>query len=102
MLISCRREGDTLEIGEQIEIRIIAIRRSRVTLGVVAPRDMKIVTRKLTEMEMANTMAAVHSVEFGQLLHGPETAEKIVFVLDASSLERESRMTDKENGGVDE
>jgi carbon storage regulator len=103
MLISCRKEGESLEIGDKVEIRIISIRRNKVTLGVVAPRDIKIATRKLSEMEMANTMAAAHSVHVGQLLRSPrDQGENIVFVLDASFLEGKPQMTDRGNGGLDE
>jgi carbon storage regulator len=103
MLISCRKVGDSLEIGERMEIRIISIRKSRVTLGLVAPRDMKIVTRKLTEMEMANTMAAAHSVEFDHLLHpSHDGPNNVAFVLDPRLPETNSQSADKDNGGLDE
>lgn len=103
MLISCRKEGDSLTIGEQIEIRIVSIRKNKVTLGVVAPRDIKIRTRKLSDMEMANTMAAAHSVYVGQLFGVPrDEAENIIFVLEANLLERSAQQTDKGSGGLDE
>jgi carbon storage regulator len=103
MLISCRKEGDSLKIGEAVEIRVVSIRKNKVTLGIVAPRDIKIVTRTLSEMEMANTMAAAHSVHVGQLLRSPrDQAENIVFVLDATFLEKSSKLTDTGNGGPDE
>lgn len=104
MLISCRKEGESLEIGEEIEIRIIAVRKNKVTLGVVAPRDVKIATRKLSEMEMVNTMAAAQSVHVGQLLRSPrDRIENIVFVLEETDLfGRNSDLTDKRNGRSDE
>lgn len=105
MLISCRREGECLQIGEEIEIRIISVRKNKVTLGVVAPREIKIETRKLNEMEMANTeAAAAQSFQFGQLIRMPRSrGENIVFVLeDADFLRTKSGMTDKRNGRADE
>lgn len=103
MLISCRKEGESLAIGHEVEIRIVSIRKNKVTLGIVAPRDIKIATRKLNEMEMANTMAAAHSVHVGQLLRSPrDEAENILFVLDASFLERNPQVTDTGIGGLDE
>jgi carbon storage regulator len=104
MLISCRKEGESLEIGEEIEIRIIAVRKNKVTLGIVAPRDVKIATRRLSEMEMANTMAAAQSLHVGQLLRSPrDRVENIVFVLEgADFFGRSSDLTDKRNGRSDE
>jgi carbon storage regulator len=103
MLISCRKEGECLQLGEDIEIRIISIRKNRVTLGVVAPREIKIETRKLNEIEMENTMAAAQPFQFGQFQAPRSPGENIVFVLeDAEFLGRKSEMTDKRNGRSDE
>lgn len=104
MLISCRKEGESLEIGEAIEVRIISVRKNKVTLGVVAPREVKIETRKLSEMEMANTMAVVQSVHVGQFFGAtPNRSESVVFVLEEADLmERSSESTDKKGGRFDE
>jgi carbon storage regulator len=103
VLISRRKEGDSLQIGDEVEIRIISVRRNKVTVGVVAPRDMKIVTRKLSEMEMANTRAAAHSVDIGQLLGSPlDPSEDIVFVLESDLLKKNPELADKRDGRVDE
>ena len=103
MLISCRKEGDSLQIGEEIEVRIISIRKNRVTLGVVAPRDFKIVTRKLTEMEMTNTMAVAHSAHLDQLLRPPQSpSENVVFLLEREFQEKNPLLTEKRNEGPDE
>lgn len=104
MLISCRKEGESLKVGEEIEIRIISVRKNKVTLGVVAPRQVKIATRKLSEMEMANTVAAAQSVYVGQLLRTPRGAgENVVFVLeDGDFFGTNSELTDKRNGRPDE
>jgi carbon storage regulator len=68
MLISRRKEGETLLIGDNIEVRIVSVRGKRVILGVVAPRDVKISASKLTTAELSNTSAAVHSVNVDRLL----------------------------------
>jgi carbon storage regulator len=103
VLISRRKEGDSLQIGDEVEIRIVSVRKNKVTLGVVAPRDMKIVTRKLNEMEMANTMAAAHSVDIGQLLRSPlDPSEDIVFVLESDLLRKNPELTDMRSERPDE
>jgi carbon storage regulator CsrA len=68
MLISCRREGETLHIGEEIEIRVVSIRKNKVVLGVIAPRSVKIAAGKLTEEALANTVAATNAVSIARLL----------------------------------
>ncbi len=104
MLISCRKEGDSLQLGEQIEVRVISVRGNKVTLGVVAPRDVKIATRKLNEMEMANTMAAVQSIHPGELFGAlRKEVENVVFVLEeAKATGRHPGLADKRNGSPDE
>ena len=104
MLISCRKEGESVQIGEQIEVRVISVRKNKVTLGVVAPRDIKIATRKLSEMEMVNTMAAVQSIDVGEWIGIPrQAAESIMFVLEkAKTSENTLVVADKTDGSPDE
>lgn len=82
MLISRRKEGETLCIGDDIEIRVVSVRGKKVILGIVAPRDLKISTGKLTPAALANTMAAVHTATVDEMLHqSPRTAETPVLLL---------------------
>lgn len=85
MLISRRREGDIIRIGDDIEIRIVSVRRSKVLIGVVAPREVKVTASRLSPIEMANTMAAADSDNLGKLLTGtPAAAEPAVPLLKRS------------------
>ncbi len=97
MLISRRKEGETLLIGENIEIRIVAIRKKKVILGVIAPRDVKISTGKLADIEMANTLAAVTPSNVDDLLPNQRTStEDVLFFLERrSSTETDAPTTDK-------
>jgi carbon storage regulator len=79
MLISRRKEGETVLIGDDIEIRIISLRKKKVILGIIAPRDVRIAATRLNDAEMANTMAAANSIE---LPHNEN--EEVVFLLDHS------------------
>jgi carbon storage regulator len=94
MLISRRKEGETINVGDDVEIRIVAVRRKKVILGIIAPRDVRITATKLTEAEMANTMAAANSVELNDLPHAPRDEQEQVLFL----LEVQSAMTDKTPG----
>ena len=91
MLISKRKEGETLLIGEDIELRIISVRRNKVILGIIAPRDVKITAKKLNKVEMANTMAAANFVNIDQFLHpAPGEAERVLFLLEEKNSKNES------------
>jgi carbon storage regulator len=82
MLISRRKEGESVLIGEDIEIRIIDIRKRKVILGIIAPRDLRIAAARLNETELANTMAAANSIELADLL--PMQQEQVLFLLERS------------------
>lgn len=89
MLISRRKEGEALLIGDQIELRIVSVRKKKVILGIIAPRDLRITTLKLSDAEMANTMAAANSIDIDQFLHPPSgEEEQVLFVLEASKEDR--------------
>jgi carbon storage regulator len=84
VLISRRKEGEVLRIGDEVEIRVIDVRKKKVILGVLAPRDVKITSTKLSEAELANTMAAANSVDLSEFLHEPPVAgERVLFLLES-------------------
>lgn len=82
MLISRRKEGETVFIGDDIEIRVISLRKKKVILGIIAPRDVRIAATKLNDAELANTMAAANSIELADLLHAPRDGEEVLFLLE--------------------
>jgi carbon storage regulator len=69
MLLSKRKEGETLLIGENIELRIVSVHKKKVILGIIAPRDVKITATKLSDAAMANTMAAANSINIREFMH---------------------------------
>ena len=82
MLISRRKEGETLLIGHDIEVRIVSVHKNKVILGIIAPANVKIATSKMAEVEMANTMAAANSANIDRFLHTPvREAERVLHVL---------------------
>ena len=58
MLMMSRREGETILIGEEIEIVISHIGRSRVKLGIRAPREMAVMAREVKLVREENLAAA--------------------------------------------
>ena len=47
MLVLTRRPGESLRIGDDIEVRVIRIEGERVVLGIQAPQDQRVVRSEL-------------------------------------------------------
>ena len=58
MLVMLRREGDSILIGENVEIRILAVSGSRVKVGIAAPRSIPVVAREIQLVRDENIAAA--------------------------------------------
>ena len=58
MLVMSRRQGETILIGDEIEILIAHIGRSRVKVGIRAPRQMPVVAREMKLVSEENLAAA--------------------------------------------
>lgn len=56
-----RREGEVILIGDDVEIVIARIGRSRVKVGIRAPRDMPVVAREMKLVEEENRAAALEA-----------------------------------------
>jgi len=53
-----RREGESILIGDNIQIRILAINGSRVKVGIEAPRSIPVVAREVHLVRAENLAAA--------------------------------------------
>jgi carbon storage regulator len=58
MLMMSRREGEVILIGGDIEIVISRIGRTRVTVGIRAPRQTLVMAREIKLVEEENRTAA--------------------------------------------
>jgi carbon storage regulator len=67
MLIMSRRQGETILIGNEIEIVIAHIGRSRVKVGIRAPRVMPVVAREAKLVCDENVAAAATTVSTAAL-----------------------------------
>lgn len=56
MLILTRRVGETLMIGDQVEVTVLGVKGNQVRIGVKAPRDV-----------------SVHREEIYERIHGDES-----------------------------
>jgi carbon storage regulator len=70
MLMMSRREGEVILIGHDVEIVIARIGRSRVTVGIRAPRQTPVAAREIKLVEEENrTAASIGSAEdFSKLI----------------------------------
>jgi len=58
MLVMTRHAGEVIQIGEDIEIVITHIGRSRVKVGIQAPREIKVVAKEVELVRAQNVAAA--------------------------------------------
>jgi len=58
MLVMSRRQGETILIGDEIEIVIAHVGRSRVKVGIRAPRRMQVIAREVKMVSEENLRAA--------------------------------------------
>jgi carbon storage regulator len=65
MLMMSRREGETILIGDDIEIVIAHIGRSRVKVGIRAPRQTPVIAREVKLVRDENLAAAKVSTGLG-------------------------------------
>ena len=86
-----------LRIGDDVEIRVIDVRKKKVILGVLAPRHVRITSTKLSDAELANTMAAANSIDLTDLLQQALVeGERVCFLLE--SAEAAPANADKKSG----
>jgi carbon storage regulator len=53
MLILTRRMGETLMIGNQVTVTVLAIKGSQVRLGIDAPKDLEVFREEIYERVQA-------------------------------------------------
>jgi sRNA-binding carbon storage regulator CsrA len=80
VLIHRRKEGEALLIGDSIEIRIIRV-RTKVVLGVIAPRDVPVSVRTVSQAAMENTVAACEAAHITRMKGLSAGAEAVVLSL---------------------
>ncbi len=73
MLILSRKAGESVMIGDDIELSIIELRGDQVKIGVQAPRSVKVYRREVFDLiqeenkAAASSGAAIPSIDLGSL-----------------------------------
>lgn len=68
MLILQRKEGESLLIGDEVEITVLAVEAGRVRLAIQAPREVPILRSELKVAAQTNREAADEEVSPLELL----------------------------------
>lgn len=76
MLVITRHAGESLLIGDDIEIHIVEVQGDKVKIGIVAPRDIRILRRELLdEVRTTNEQAADVSISLEALASAVKASE---------------------------
>ncbi|MET3697650.1 carbon storage regulator CsrA [Bacillus oleivorans] len=74
MLVLTRKNGESIQIGDDIEITILSVKNDQVKIGIKAPKDIEIVRKEILDMiEEENKQA---TLVLGDLLKIIEQKEK--------------------------
>ena len=68
MLILQRKEGESLLIGDEVEVTVLAVEAGRVRLAIQAPRSVTILRSELRVAPQTNREAAAEEVSPLELL----------------------------------
>ena len=64
MLVLTRKKGETIMIGDQIEVKVISVEGDQVKLGIVAPKSVKVHRSEVFEaIQQQNKEALASSLD---------------------------------------
>lgn len=63
MLILSRRAGESITIGDEITITVVAVNGSQIRLGITAPRDVRVLREEIYRAIHAENCAAASSLD---------------------------------------
>lgn len=65
MLVVARKIGQTILIGDEIEITVTAVRGDQVRLAIRAPREVSILRKEVVDQVKASNAAAIDAAAVG-------------------------------------
>lgn len=63
MLALTRKAGQSIIIGDQIEITVVEVKADQIRLGIKAPKEISIYRKELYDEIMAENKAAAHCAQ---------------------------------------
>lgn len=73
MLVLTRKKNESIQIGKDIEIKVIGIEGDQVKIGIQAPNSVEIFRKEIyVDIEKQNSEAANVSLDVLELLKNPE------------------------------
>ncbi len=60
MLILTRKTGETITIGEKIQVKVLSIKGGQVRIGIDAPREVKVNREEVQLQEQSSSTEVVH------------------------------------------
>lgn len=63
MLVLTRKPGETVMLGEDIQVKIVSVDGDQVKIGIEAPRAMKIYRREVYEAIQQENVAALEACD---------------------------------------
>ena len=67
MLILTRKVGESIMIGESVEVKVLGIRAGQIKIGIEAPKETAVVREELAEQLRRADMLAIETAQQGQL-----------------------------------
>lgn len=67
MLALTRKKGDSIIIGDDIEVVVLGIQGEQVKLGIKAPRNVSVHRKEVYEQILEENRAAVHNIDVDAL-----------------------------------
>jgi carbon storage regulator len=58
MLVIRRRAGESLFIGDDVEIKVLEVGPSQIKLGIAAPKEITVLRSEVRQTQLANRAAA--------------------------------------------
>lgn len=79
MLILTRKIGEMIRIGDEVTVRVLAVRGGQVSLGFTAPNDVRIFREEVLREERpaADAAAPVREPMRGERASGPKPPAKV-------------------------
>ncbi|GIM45501.1 carbon storage regulator [Collibacillus ludicampi] len=67
MLVLTRKPGESIMLGEQIEVTIVEVKGEQVRIAIQAPRDVKVYRKEIYSAILAENLQASKSLRIDEL-----------------------------------